>query len=1109
MKLKSFEHFEHGEMITLSVSPESSNAQLVTNVGQEARLQFPRSGDEILISFSNDNIVAVIPNDDASKRRLDTLRQTDPVRIVWIAAHHELSGRETLTLQVHRFSSKLYLNETLMLGVDERIIDLIAKKTGIAMSFQKACDWLKDKVILPEEHADHLNRFVVTGVFDQAGKFRILGSKIGVDVCPETEKLRVDTIVTLSGAKQGFLPPQTLIEGSIEFVDITIAGKMRSSIKARLDKIVEEADSYLELWRKYQSIEWQNLVRRAKELGNLPYSSFEALPNGLWKFKIEENAKECFIRFQSNLTASDYEDLEAGYEVPPELLGKPIEDDNDSTQRNRSAVGKFERFRPDVFEIILRPIDEDNDILPPKKGYLFAAMHGDRTRLSRREQAVKRIKSSEARLPQLGLLLEGQTTPVRRSDSIRTFSKTVRDIFYDEPTQAQKDAINVALNTPDIAVIQGPPGTGKTKVITAILARLAELESERPELAGRTLLTSYQHDAVDHAVSKSRVFGLPPARFGGRRDGSNTNEDEIQRWVAQAKEQVDASLANFTEDRPLAIYKKYRDLAATYTAGCLPSDQLKEVIDDLIALPVGTLPTNLWDRLKTLKRKVITVTSTGSDNLDEELRIKAVRGLRVTPESFSDDGPRKARQVLKIFENSLSDEGKILLEAAVDTPPGENFKDLARLVTFKNHLLDQLIDSKKQVDNDARDPEILDALNMAVSCLHKRMKASRGGIADALQEFSDALKLNPKGVQETLKSYSAVYAASCQQAVGHQMLDAKDSEKTDLSFENVIVDEAARANPLDLFIPISLATRRIILVGDHRQLPHILEPDIEKELSDNASELTQKALKESLFQKLFEDLKKREQQDGYQRVITLDSQYRMHPTLGNFVSRVFYEPHESFKSPRPASDFNHNISGYMKAGKPVCAAWKDIPLREKGEVQDISKSRPSEAKWIAKEIRMLMGDDKADVNIGVITFYRAQVNKILESFIDEGLAEKDPDSEMIEILPEWRTLERSDGSRVERLRVGTVDAFQGKEFDVVFLSITRSNSLPSTTEAELRKKYGHLMLANRLCVAMSRQRRLLVAVGDRQMFSTNEAQNAVPGLSMFLELCGGEDGLVI
>ena len=39
----------------------------------------------------------------------------------------------------------------------------------------------------------------------------------------------------------------------------------------------------------------------------------------------------------------------------------------------------------------------------------------------------------------------------------------------------------------------------------------------------------------------------------------------------------------------------------------------------------------------------------------------------------------------------------------------------------------------------------------------------------------------------------------------------------------------------------------------------------------------------------------------------------------------------------------------------------------------------------------------------------------------------------------WRETRDADGHLKERLRVGTVDAFQGKEFDVVFLSMTRSN----------------------------------------------------------------------
>ena len=58
-------------------------------------------------------------------------------------------------------------------------------------------------------------------------------------------------------------------------------------------------------------------------------------------------------------------------------------------------------------------------------------------------------------------------------------------------------------------------------------------------------------------------------------------------------------------------------------------------------------------------------------------------------------------------------------------------------------------------------------------------------------------------------------------------------------------------------------------------------------------------------------------------------------------------------------------------------------------------------------------------------------------------------------------------------------------------------------------RYGHLMLKNRLCVAMSRQKRLLIVVGDSNMLFHSEAFNVIDGLVKFHELCGGEYGTQI
>ena len=81
--------------------------------------------------------------------------------------------------------------------------------------------------------------------------------------------------------------------------------------------------------------------------------------------------------------------------------------------------------------------------------------------------------------------------------------------------------------------------------------------------------------------------------------------------------------------------------------------------------------------------------------------------------------------------------------------------------------------------------------------------------------------------------------------------------------------------------------------------------------------------------------------------------------------------------------------------------------------------------------------------------------------------------------------------------IGTVDAFQGKEYDVVFLSCVRSNELPME---DLKKKVGFLRDDNRLCVALSRGRNLLVGIGDEETVSH------VDILNNFISYCKTEKG---
>ena len=277
------------------------------------------------------------------------------------------------------------------------------------------------------------------------------------------------------------------------------------------------------------------------------------------------------------------------------------------------------------------------------------------------------------------------------------------------------------------------------------------------------------------------------------------------------------------------------------------------------------------------------------------------------------------------------------------------------------------------------------------------------------------------------------------------------------------MDEAARVSPRDLMIPMAQG-KRIILVGDHRQLPHIIDEEVANQMeAGEAGQTESDWLKKSLFQYLFsERLKTLEENDGITRRVTLDKQFRTHPILGDFISRNFYERFDSlekFASGRPASDFTHHLLNTDNKA----AIWLNVPVNKgKHQRAGTSWTRPAEATAIVHQLQAWMNSDAGkNLTFGVISFYKAQAEAIKKQL--GSLADDD-----------------------KKLRIGTVDSFQGMEFDVVFLSIVRT--FPNRTqlnqdnrEKQARSLFGHLCLYNRLNVSMSRQKKLLIVVGDCEL----------------------------
>ena len=90
-----------------------------------------------------------------------------------------------------------------------------------------------------------------------------------------------------------------------------------------------------------------------------------------------------------------------------------------------------------------------------------------------------------------------------------------------------------------------------------------------------------------------------------------------------------------------------------------------------------------------------------------------------------------------------------------------------------------------------------------------------------------------------------------------------------------------------------------------------------------------------------------------------------------------------------------------------------------------------------------------------------------------------------------------------RSRVSTVDRFQGMERNIIIVSMVRSSRIASDKKQKadinfygelgfpVQKDLGFAQSPNRLNVALSRAKRLLIIVGNSELFSQKEIYKSV------------------
>ena len=944
------------------------------------------------------------------------------------------------------------------------------------------------------------------------------------------------------------------------------------TISQKIGKIFSQSGEYVKIWSAYSNIEGDVMLQRARAIGVLAFDTNQKVAwdeNGGIIIMLNESVRPALSLLNSN----DY--IECVDEIPEYLNDDSItweeyKTRNKGVTNDLNAQNGMTEHLPQTQKDIkngklikIKSIDNykcgiilETDTIP--KGKLILSLRGFEKQITRRENARDNIMSGNVPNPRIASIIANDIVDDYATNRIDIFGDStkipalsgyVKDKIFpiNAPTPVQERAIEIALNTPDIAIIQGPPGTGKTTVITAILERLNELSNKTINNSGSVLITSLQHDAVTNVIERMRINSLPTLKFGRKLDQEDSVENTVNLWVDELIKKINTknpNLANQKEKHELIEqYSIYATEPSNYQAVIFLNYMLKRTRDKDIADKINDILLELRNHK--------------DFQLDEIIR--DVRRLRTTGKSFMDDGAQMAGDLYVKLEGLLdqttTNNKEILdtlreafsLSLLTDNEvkarlKADNQKLLKRLEAVKVILLERCVPKPNIGQIEPRED-----IQEIFELVRDSFQATKNTVDGILVNLLDELENNPLEIRNSISSYSCAYAATAQASEGYDIRNAKgltdktrEEKEKHPEYETVIVDEAARVNPGDLMVPLSQAKERIILVGDHRQLPHMYDQEIFDVLQERGLKYREDDIQISMFEQLITKVKALEKIDGKQRFITLDKQYRTHPLLGNFVSNEYYEPNgEQYSSPLGEEYFRQE-----HFEKPL--VWIDVPFEKGSESKSgTSRLRKCEAQIIAERICQCIAKDDAKIkellaierkrldllrishderlaqerrferelerkrlSYGVITFYSSQVNVIRQEL----------KSKLHDRVDEL--------FRRQKLRVGSVDAFQGMEFDIIFLSIVRTNKKPidahilekypitelTIVDENIKDKYeiiaarnyGFLSSKNRMCVAMSRQKKVLVVVGDSNIFVGEQysqlAERFVPGMKHLYEL---------
>lgn len=260
-------------------------------------------------------------------------------------------------------------------------------------------------------------------------------------------------------------------------------------------------------------------------------------------------------------------------------------------------------------------------------------------------------------------------------------------------------------------------------------------------------------------------------------------------------------------------------------------------------------------------------------------------------------------------------------------------------------------------------------------------------------------------------------------------------------FDTAVIDEASQCD-IASALPLLYRAKRAVIIGDPKQLGHIssLSKDLEAQLLEKygLSDYPEWGYSiNSLYDKAAGSVQP-------EAIVGLRDHHRSDAQIIGFSNKEFYEGrlrvatrHDRLKRP------SHEPNGFR---------W--LSVQGSTERPSTGSARnDAEADAVVCELRRLMVENSYEGSVGVVTPFRAQVERINDKL------ERDPFLKQVAFRG--------------GITIDTVDRFQGDERDVILFSVVAATGAPMSTLLFLKNQ------SNRLNVALTRARAMLVVVGDR------------------------------